>query len=77
MIAVAIADARENFLELVSRAQSGEEVVIERGSRRVARIVPFTKKKPQRQPGLARGQIRVSKNFDAPLPDRLVRSFYK
>jgi prevent-host-death family protein len=77
MIAVAIADARDNFLELISRAQSGEEVVIKRGSRRVARIVPFAAKKPQRQLGLARGQIRVSKDFDAPLPNKIIREFYK
>lgn len=48
-----IADARRHFSDLVARAEAGEEIVINRGNRPVARLAPL-EPKPPRRPGLAR-----------------------
>ena len=47
-----IADARRQFSELVARAEAGEEILISRGNRPVARLAPL-EPKPPRRPGLA------------------------
>lgn len=49
---VKIAEAKAHFSELVARAEAGEEILISRGNRPVARIVPLGPKAP-RQPGIA------------------------
>lgn len=49
---VKIAEAKAHFSELVARAEAGEEIVISRGNRPVARIVPLGAKAPRR-PGIA------------------------
>jgi len=62
--------------ELVDAAVSGEEIVIERAGRPVAKIVPVSEgpKKP-RQLGTLRGKYNVPENFDDPLPDWLLDEF--
>lgn len=47
-----IADARRRFSDLVARAEAGEEIVISRGNRPVARLAPL-EPRPPRRPGLA------------------------
>ena len=49
---VKIAEAKAHFSELVARAEAGEEILISRGNRPVARIVPLGPKAPRR-PGIA------------------------
>ncbi|MGH7438975.1 MAG: type II toxin-antitoxin system Phd/YefM family antitoxin [Polyangiaceae bacterium] len=67
--------AKTNLSKLLDRAERGEEVVITRNGRPVARLVSV---KPQRKPrklGLLKGRVRVRKDFDAPLPADLLASF--
>jgi len=37
--------------------------------------VPYASGKPERKFGLMKGKIRISKDFDAPLPDDLLDAF--
>ena len=72
---VSLYEAKTQLSRLVDRALRGQEVVITRHGRPVARLVPA---KPQRDPrklGALRGKIRVAKDFDAPLPDDLLALF--
>jgi prevent-host-death family protein len=75
MSTVNIHNAKTHFSKLVDRAAGGEEIVIAKAGRPVARLVPYTAKGAIRRPGRMRGKIRIKKNFDAPLPEELIASF--
>ncbi len=71
---VNIYDAKTRLSQLVDRASRGEEVIIARAGRPVARLVAFRPKPAVRKPGRMRGAVRVARDFDAPLPDDLFGS---
>ncbi len=66
-----ISDAKTRLAELVGRAASGEDVIIARAGRPLARLVAFRPERAVRKAGRMRGAIRVSRDFDAPLPGDL------
>jgi len=68
-------EAKTNLSRLLDEVQEGEEIVIARGNKPMARLVPFNVKRPVRKPGYLKGKIRVADDFDAPLPDEVVGSF--
>jgi prevent-host-death family protein len=68
---VNIYDAKTRLSQLVERAEKGDEVIIARAGRPVARLVAFRLPGRVRKPGRMRGRIRVGRDFDAPLPDDL------
>jgi prevent-host-death family protein len=65
--------AKTRLSELVERAAAGEEIVIAKAGKPVARLVPL--RASVRTPGRGRGKIRVSEDFDAPLPKSVLRDF--
>ncbi len=66
---VNIHDAKTNLSRLLARAEAGEEVVIARAGRPVARLVPVGPP-PQRRPGLWAGRMQVDDDaLLAPLPE--------
>ena len=72
---VNIHEAKTHFSRLVERAAKGEEIVIARAGRPLARLMPLASPTRPRRPGLLKGRIRISKNFDAPLPRNIARAF--
>lgn len=64
---VNIDDAKERFIQLVDRAEAGEEIIITRRRHPAARLVPLCNVIVNRQPGRMRGRIRIGRDFDAPL----------
>jgi prevent-host-death family protein len=71
---VNIHEAKTHFSRLVERAEAGEEIVIARGGRPVARLVPLAVRTRARQPGLWRGLVRVAPDFDE-TPAELLDAF--
>lgn len=71
---VNIYEAKTRLSQLVDRAAKGDDVIIARSGRPVARLVAFRLPGAVRKPGRMRGRIRVARNFDAPLPDDLFES---
>lgn len=65
---VNVAEAKAHLPELIRRAGAGEEIVIARDNRPVARLGPLPRGEPRR-PGSARGRIRMTADFDAIPPD--------
>jgi prevent-host-death family protein len=63
-----IYDAKTRLSQLVDRAANGEDIVIARAGRPVARLVAWHPRPVPRKPGRMRGRIRVGRDFDAPLP---------
>jgi len=68
-------EAKTHLSQLVDRAASGEEVVIAKAGRPVAKLVPLAPGNRPRRPGVWKGRLRVAKNFDAPLPKELLDAF--
>ena len=68
-------EAKTRLSQLVDRAASGEEVVIAKAGRPVAKLVPLAPGNRPRRPGVWKGRLRVAKNFDAPLPKELLDAF--
>ncbi len=68
MAIITIHEAKTNLSRLIKKASAGEEIIIARGDKPVARLVPFGESKGQRQPGSLKGKLRVGPEFFAPLP---------
>ena len=59
-----IAEAKSNFSTLIQKAMIGEEVIIAKDNKPVAKIVPLTTGNP-RIPGSAKGEVWMAPDFDA------------
>jgi prevent-host-death family protein len=68
MSVVTIHQAKTNLSRLIRKASEGEEVIIARGSKPVARLVPVGELKGKRQPGSLKGKLCVGTEFFEPLP---------
>lgn len=72
---VNVHEAKTHLSRLLERVAAGEEIVIARAGKPVARLVPVAPRRSRRAPGSARGRIVMSADFDAPLPRDLRRAF--
>jgi prevent-host-death family protein len=68
MAVITIHEAKTNLSRLIKKASAGEEIIIARGDKPVARLVPFGEAKGKRQPGSLKGKLHVGPEFFAPLP---------
>ncbi len=68
-------EAKNNFVDLLQRVIAGEEIVIVKAGKPVARIIPFAQKTARRVPGSAKGQLWLAPDFDAPLSSELLDAF--
>lgn len=75
MATVNVHDAKTHFSRLITRVESGEEIIIAKAGRPVARIVPLPEKHRKRTPGTARGRIVIDKSFFEPLPEEVLADF--
>ena len=66
---VTIHAAKTNLSKLIEKVEAGEEVIIARGKRPVARLVPVAERKPKRRFGAMRGKVWVGPEFFEPLPE--------
>jgi prevent-host-death family protein len=66
---ITIHKAKTNLSRLIERAAAGEEIIIARGSKPVARLVPIGAVKGKRQPGSLKGKLEIGPEFFEPLPD--------
>jgi prevent-host-death family protein len=74
-VEVSVYAAKTHLSRLLDRAAKGEEVVITRNRRPVAKLVPIGTARTPRRLGALRGKIRVAKDFDAPLPSEVLDAF--
>ena len=66
---VALIEAEKCLSELVQEAAEGQEVIITQDDGSAFRIVPVVPPKPHPKFGSAKGQVRMSGDFDEPLKD--------
>lgn len=62
-------EAKTHFSKLLERVLSGEEVVIAKAGKPVARILPVVTNVAKRKPGNDKGKIVIKPNFDDPLEE--------
>ncbi len=72
---VNIHEAKTHLSRLLERVSEGEEVVISKAGRPVARLVPAGERPERREPGSASGRVVVGEDFDAPLPEEVLEAF--
>jgi len=78
MTMVNVHEARTHLSRILDRVAAGEEIVIAKAGKPVARLVPIgptASTAAPRAPGKYRGQIRFRDDFDTPLPDDLLDAF--
>jgi len=74
---VNIHEAKTHFSRLLQRVAAGEEITIARAGKPVARLVKIEQKPLKKRPlGMDRGKVWIAEDFNAPLPDDLLKAFY-
>jgi prevent-host-death family protein len=63
---VTVTEAKTQLSRLIERVGAGEEIVIRRGDRPVAKLVGYPGEASLRKPGGSRGRIWMSEDFDEP-----------
>ena len=63
-----IHQAKTHLSRLVEDVASGSEVLIAKGGRPMARLVPLRRDDTPRRPGLLKGKLRIADEFDRALP---------
>ena len=67
-VTVNMHEAKSQLSRLVARVQEGEEILIARSGKPVARLTRLESKKAPRRLGAAKGKVLIGKDFDAPVP---------
>ncbi|HKH44850.1 MAG TPA: type II toxin-antitoxin system Phd/YefM family antitoxin [Thermoanaerobaculia bacterium] len=66
-------EAKTHFSRLLDRVAQGEEIIIAKSGRPVAKLVRIAVE--PRKPGRLKGRIRIGADFDEPLPDEILTVF--
>jgi prevent-host-death family protein len=71
---VNVYEAKTHLSQLLDRAAAGEEIVIARAGRPIARLVALAEPATRRTPGAWRGMVTMAADFDE-LPDEIAAAF--
>ena len=77
MRTVNIHAAKTHLSRLVEDAAAGEEIVIAKAGKPIARLCPLTERPGRRELGMLEGKLNIPDDFDDPLPDRVLDLFEK
>jgi prevent-host-death family protein len=72
---VNIYDAKTQLSRLVEEAEGGEDIIIARAGKPVARLTRIAPTASRRRLGVLDGKFRIPEDFDAPLPDEVIAAF--
>jgi len=67
--------AKTQLSRLLDAVAAGEEIIIAKAGKPVARLVPIADSKQPRQLGTLAGEFTVPEDFDDPLPDDVLAGF--
>lgn len=67
MVYIELEKVKTNWVRLMENALAGEEIVITQNNKPVLKITRIGQ--PRRRRGSAKGQIKMSEDFDAPIED--------
>ena len=66
-------DAKTHLSRLLDRVAQGEEIIIAKSGRPIAKLVRVASE--PRKPGRLKGRIRIGPDFDDPLPEEVLAVF--
>ena len=69
-----ISEAKTHLSALIEKVMAGEEVIIGKAGKPVAKLVRYERNAEPRQPGALKGKIKIAKDFDE-LPDDIAEAF--
>ncbi len=75
MVQVNVHEAKTHLSRLLDRVAGGEEVVIAKAGKPVARLIPCNPPQQNRTPGQDVGSVKIAEDFDAPLPEDILSLF--
>ncbi len=75
MQTINIHEAKTHLSRLVEGVAAGEEIIIAKAGKPMARLVALAKPAGRRQLGILAGKMAVPDDFDAPLSDELLATF--
>ncbi|MBW1720432.1 MAG: type II toxin-antitoxin system Phd/YefM family antitoxin [Deltaproteobacteria bacterium] len=74
MIMANISQAKAQLSALIEKVLSGQEVIIGKAGKPVAKLVPYEHSGKPRKPGALRGKIKIADDFDE-LPKDIAEAF--
>jgi prevent-host-death family protein len=75
MSSINLNQAKTHLSKLVDQAASGQDVVIARGGKPVARLTKLSADTGPIRFGMLKGKIKIAADFNAPLPEDLIAKF--
>ena len=72
MTRVNIHEAKTHLSRLLARAAAGEEVIIAKAGRPVAKLVAIAVPSRERIPGFDKGKVWIADDFDSPLVGKIL-----
>ena len=69
-----IHEAKTHFSKLINRVIAGEEVIIGKAGKPVAKLIPYVQNDKPRRGGQWRGKVRIADDFDE-LPEEIAVAF--
>ena len=70
-----MAEGRNRLSRLVDEVSEGEEIIIAKAGKPMARLIPFRAKAMRRRLGALAGRFSVPQDFDAPLAADVLADF--
>jgi prevent-host-death family protein len=68
-------EAKTHLSQLLEDVAQGEQIIIAKAGKPIARLTALETTTPTRKRGLLKGKIRIASDFDAPLPADLLAAF--
>ena len=75
MAQVNMYEAKTHLSKYVEQAEAGQDVIIARGGKPVARLTRVSPEKRKIRFGVLKGKVHITEDFDAPLPDEVLAGF--
>jgi prevent-host-death family protein len=69
-----VSDAKAQLSALIEKVLAGEEVIIGKAGKPVAKLVKYQRSEEHRRPGALKGQIKIADDFDK-LPEDIAEAF--
>jgi len=74
MATVNIHDAKTRLSQLLAGVERGEEIIIARSGKPIAKLIPYSPA-AQRKPGMLKGRVRYGDDLRDPLPPEIAAAF--
>jgi prevent-host-death family protein len=75
MTTINVYAAKTQLSRLLDQVEKGDEVIITRSGRPIAKLTSLKRSRSPRKLGALKGRIRIGRDFDAPLPPEILDAF--